>query len=160
MITIRPIQEQEMDFLMDMRYEAIYIPVAKPPKDELLNLPDIKKYSDAWGKKGDRALIALVDGQIPVGAAWYRLFHETNKGYGFVDNETPELGIAIHPEYRKRGIGKMLLERICLQAKLDGYNALSLSVDSNNQSAVRLYQKAGFEQCGISGTSWTMKRNV
>jgi hypothetical protein len=79
---------------MDMHYESIYILQGKPSKHDLLNAPNIKKYSEDWGRKGDRAFVALSD-NIPVGAAWYRLFGETNNGYGFINCETPELGIAI-----------------------------------------------------------------
>ncbi|MBA2872942.1 ribosomal protein S18 acetylase RimI-like enzyme [Anoxybacillus calidus] len=160
MLTVRPLSEQDMDFFMEMRYEAIYMPEGKPLKEELLSLPHIKKYSDGWGRKGDRAFIAFTSDQKRVGAVWYRLFSAENKGYGYVDDETPELGIAIVPEYRKQGIGTLLLEKIIEQAKLDGYKALSLSVDPRNEAAVQLYQKLGFEQCGISGTSWTMKRSL
>lgn len=42
-------------------------------------LPPIVKYSENWGRNGVMALIALID-DIPVGAAWYRLFDEMNKG--------------------------------------------------------------------------------
>jgi ribosomal protein S18 acetylase RimI-like enzyme len=160
MITVHPLSEQDMDFFMEMRYEAIYMPEGKPPKEELLCLPHIKKYSDGWGRKGDRAFIAFTPHQKRVGAVWYRLFSAENKGYGYVDDETPELGIAIVPEYRKQGIGTLLLEKIIEQAKLDGYKALSLSVDPRNEAAVQLYRKLGFEQCGTSGTSWTMKRSL
>ncbi|QGQ96495.1 GNAT family N-acetyltransferase [Paenibacillus psychroresistens] len=156
MITIKPLVQSDFEFLMDMHYESIHILEDKPPKQELLNAPNIKKYSDGWGRTGDRALIAW-SGEIPVGAVWYRLFNETNKGYGFVDNETPELGIAIRSDYVKQGIGTALMKGIMQKAELEGYNALSLSVDPDNLLAVRLYEKLGFVFCGISGTSWTMK---
>lgn len=159
MISIRPMEPQEYDFLMDMHYESINIVQGKPSRSELLSSPDIVKYNEKWGKEGDRALIALIDNQ-PAGAAWYRLFDETNQGYGFVDAGTPELGVAIRPGYRKRGLGIRLMEAIIQQAVSDGYPSVSLSVDPENQAAVRLYDKLGFEYFGISGTSRTMKLNL
>ncbi|MFD2613455.1 GNAT family N-acetyltransferase [Paenibacillus gansuensis] len=158
MIHVRPLEQKEYDFLMDMHYESIYISQGKPPKHELLNDPNIKKYSEDWGRKGDIALIALIDNK-PVGAAWYRLFAETDKGYGFVDCETPELGIAILSNFRKQGLGTRLMKEIIHQAISDGYKSLSLSVNPENQAALQLYEKLGFEHFGISGTSWTMKLN-
>ncbi|MFK7696825.1 GNAT family N-acetyltransferase [Paenibacillus sp. HJGM_3] len=149
-------KEHEYDFFMDMQYESIYILKDKPPKEELLKAPNIKKYNEKWGRKGDRVLIAY-KGYSPVGAVWYRLFDENEKGYGFVDSDTPELGIAILCEYRKQGIGQILMNAIINQAKLDGYKSLSLSVDPENTGAVRLYYNLGFKYCGLSGTSWTMK---
>ncbi|MRN53230.1 GNAT family N-acetyltransferase [Paenibacillus monticola] len=158
MIDVRKLEQQEYDFFMDMHYESIYILQGKPPKHELLNAPNLKKYSENWGRKGDMALIALYD-NIPIGAVWYRLFDETNKGYGFIDCETPELGIAIHSNFRQQGLGLRLMEEIIQQAISDGYKSLSLSVDPENQVAVQLYEKLGFEYFGVSGTSWTMKLN-
>ncbi|NRF89834.1 GNAT family N-acetyltransferase [Paenibacillus frigoriresistens] len=156
MIHVRLLEKQEYDFLMDMHYESIHILKGKPPKYELLNAPHIKKYSEDWGRKGDRAIIELID-NVPVGAAWYRVFDETNKGYGFIDCETPELGIAIHSNYRKQGLGLRLMKELIQQAMSDGYKGLSLSVDPDNESAVKLYKRLGFEYVGLSGTSWTMK---
>jgi ribosomal protein S18 acetylase RimI-like enzyme len=159
LINIRRLEENEFDFFKEMMYESIHIPENKPPRDELLNLPHLKKYSEEWGREGDRVLIALKE-RKPIGAAWYRLFDESNKGYGFVDNQTPELGIAILPEARRIGAGKQLMNSLIDQARIDGYKALSLSVDPTNKIAAELYQKLGFKRCGISGTSWTMIYNI
>lgn len=159
MITIRPLQPHELDFFSDMHYESIHIPQRKPPKDELLNAPHLKKYHEGWGRTGDRVLVAMKDDQL-AGAVWYRLFDETNPGYGYVDNETPELGIAIHPDFRGMGIGQLLMNEIIKEAAREGYRSLSLSVDPTNTPAVELYQKLGFTCFGISGTSWTMKLDL
>ncbi|WP_225989234.1 hypothetical protein [Peribacillus frigoritolerans] len=61
MIYVKSLEQSEhdLDFLTDMMYEAIHIPENKPPKEELLNLPHIKKYSEGWGRKGDRAIMTL-----------------------------------------------------------------------------------------------------
>ncbi|MFB5675979.1 GNAT family N-acetyltransferase [Paenibacillus terreus] len=159
MITVKPLEPHEFDFFMDMHYESIHILQAKPAKHELLNAPHLKKYHEGWGRKGDRALVALKDDHL-AGAVWYRLFDETNMGYGFVDSDTPELGIAVHSEYRGSGIGRILMHEIVKQAESDGYKSLSLSVDPQNSSAVKLYQKLGFVYWGLSGTSWTMKLDI
>jgi GNAT superfamily N-acetyltransferase len=37
-------------------------------------------------------------------------------GCGFVDSETPELSVAVRPEYRGRGIGTLLLRRLLAEA--------------------------------------------
>lgn len=159
MIIIRSFEQSENDleFLMDMMYESIHIPQNKPSKEELLYSLNMKKYSEGWIRQGDRALIAYNENNIPVGAAWYRLFTENQKGYGYVDNETPELGIAVTNEVRGNGIGHLLMERLIETASRDGYTSLSLSVDPNNTQAVQLYKKFGFGECGTSGTSSTMK---
>jgi GNAT superfamily N-acetyltransferase len=162
LIQVKSLEQSEhglSDFLMDMMYESIHIPENKPSKEELLNLPHLKKYSEGWGRKGDRAIIAFED-HFPVGAAWYRLYTEDQKGYGYVDDKTPELGIAVMKKVRGKGIGNLLMENLIETASKDGFTSLSLSVDPKNNQAVQLYKKLGFEQCGISGTSWIMKFHI
>lgn len=153
---IRNIEEKEMGFLKDMLYESIYMPESIKDKVELLNSPSIKKYYEDWGRKGDTALIAMDKNNRALGAVWYRLFDEPNKGYGFVDIRTPEIGIAVVAEARGLGIGTSLMKNIIEQASEDGYKSLSLSVDPENTNAVRVYRKLGFIEYGISGTSMTM----
>ncbi len=90
MVTIRIVDKNELDFLTDMLYESIHILENKPKKEDLINSSHIKKYHENWGREGDTALIAFNTDNQPVGAVWYRLFNESNKGYGFVDRHTPE----------------------------------------------------------------------
>ncbi len=139
-----------------MLYESIYMPEDEKNKMELLNSSSIKKYYEEWGRKGDTALLAIDENNLPVGAVWYRLFDESNKGYGFVDVQTPELGIAVTQEARGLGIGTLLMKKIIRQASEDGYKSLSLSVDPENMSAVYIYRQLGFIDYGVSETSITM----
>jgi len=46
-----------------------------------------------------------------------------------------------------------------VQAREEGYNALSLSVAVHNRSRM-MYQRAGFEKVGEEGDSWTMVANL
>ncbi|WP_277586141.1 GNAT family N-acetyltransferase [Psychrobacillus antarcticus] len=153
---IRNLKKNELDFLKDMLYESIYMPEDEKNKMELLNSSSIKKYYEEWGRKGDTALLAIDENNLPVGAVWYRLFDESNKGYGFVDVQTPELGIAVTQEARGLGIGTLLMKKIIRQASEDGYKSLSLSVDPENMSAVYIYRQLGFIDYGVSETSITM----
>ncbi|MCA0969196.1 GNAT family N-acetyltransferase [Halobacillus litoralis] len=146
-----------IDFLTDMIYEAIYMPDNKPEKQKLLREPHLIKYSKHWGKPGDKAFFAYDGNGLPVGAAWYRLFPEEEKGYGFIDEETPELGIAITDTARGKGLGEALMKRLIQAAQEEGRPALSLSVDSANEKALALYKKLGFIVVDDSGSSWTMK---
>lgn len=155
MISIRELAPNEFEFFTDMFYESIHIPENKPPKDELINAPHLRKYHEGWGRAGDCALLAFLKNK-PVGAAWYRLFEEDHRGYGYVDANTPELGIALTEKARGGGVGTMLMQAIIQHARENGYPALSLSVDPENRSAVHVYEKLGFRECGGAGTSITM----
>jgi ribosomal protein S18 acetylase RimI-like enzyme len=100
------------------------------------------------------ALVAIDEFQ-PVGAAWYRLFGSQEPGYGFVDEETPELTIAIVPSRRGRGLGRDLLEALLAHAREDGFAQISLSVERDNP-AIRLYEQHGFAKAGERAGAWVM----
>ena len=136
---IRPGGARDVPFLRDMLRHAFYwrTPVGD---DE----PPLIRYVDSWGRPGDRALIAI-DEFLPVGAAWYRLFTEDERGFGFVDERTPELAIAVVPSQRGRGFGHELLNGLLDCARKDRFAAISLSVAKDNP-AVALYRSHGFEQ--------------
>jgi len=96
-----------------------------------------------------------------VGAAWYRLFRKDQPGYGFVDEETPELAIAVVPSRRGLGVGEALLDALCDRARADGYRALSLSVARDNAPLVTFYEQHGFSVVGDGDDqSLTMRREL
>jgi ribosomal protein S18 acetylase RimI-like enzyme len=135
---IRPGGARDVPFLRDMLRHAFYW--RTPVGDEE---PPLTRYVNGWGRPGDRSLLAL-DEFVPVGAAWYRLFGATDAGFGFVDEQTPELAIAVVPSRRGRGFGHQLLAALLDCARKDGFEAISLSVAKDNP-AVHLYKDSGFE---------------
>lgn len=134
-----------------MLRHAYYWRTNDPGSDDL----PISRYISGWGRRGDRALIAIDDFQR-VGAAWYRLFKRDRPGYGFLDESTPELTIAVVPSRRGRGFGQELLEGLFRQAREDGFGALSLSVDRDNPS-VSLYERYGFRKVEDEDGACTMR---
>jgi len=115
--------------------------------------PEVAHYVSGWSRPGDLGVVAG-DGP-PVGAAWLRLLPEDDRGYGFVDAETPELGIGVVPTHRGRGIGSLLLEALVVSAREQRYDAMSLSVEPDNP-ARRLYEQCGFQVVGAVDGSLTM----
>ena len=53
--------------------------------------------------------------------------------------------LAVLPEYRGRGIGKMLLAAVENKARQDGHCAVTLEVDEVNGRAQQTYAAAGYE---------------
>jgi GNAT superfamily N-acetyltransferase len=70
-----------------------------------------------------------------------RLFRAPDKGYGYVGDDIPELGIAVLREHRGRGIGSALLQQLLEIAALS-HEAVSLSVSRDNP-ARRLSERIG-----------------
>ena len=95
---------QDVRFLRDMLHHAYYWRERVPGSL-------VSRYVRGWGRPGDTAVIALENG-FPVGAAWFRVFQAAEPGYGFVDESTPELAIAVVPSKRGHGIGDELLQAL------------------------------------------------
>ena len=154
---IEPLSKSDSDFLCEMLYQALHVPPGhEPPPREIMRHPDLLKYYQNWGDKNDTGLIALdKESNIKVGAVWLRQFTAENKGYGYIDDHTPELSIALLPPYRGQGIGSILLREL-LSAVKNKYGAISLSVTATNP-AVRLYTRFGFKIVSEKNNTLTMK---
>ncbi|MGH7594739.1 MAG: GNAT family N-acetyltransferase [bacterium] len=154
---IRLATQADVPFLREMLYEAVcWRPhQPRPPLEKILAEPELAKLLNGWGRKGDTAVVAEWEDGTPIGAAWYRFWTAENHSYGFVDADTPELGIAVRQGMRQRGIGTTLLTALLEQALRSAIAQISLSVEPENQSH-RLYKKLGFRRVGTSDTSWTM----
>ena len=152
---IRPAGPQDVPFMKDMLSHAYYWRVDRVSES---GEPPVRRYVERWGRPGDTALIAIQDFQR-VGAAWYRLFTADNAGYGFVDEETPELSIAIVPSRRGTGLGSELLDALLARARTDGHAAVSLSVEAESP-AIGLYERHGFARVGGDDGGVTMKADL
>jgi len=158
-IEYRTIEKSDYPFLREMLYVAIFVPPGKEPyPHSILDLPDIAKYVEDWGKPGDFGLILQINGES-IGVVWGRLYTENNKSYGFVDADTPEMTIAVKSDYQNRGLGTQLMKAFFKVAKEKGFKALSLSVDQRNR-AVQLYKRLGFEIVNKPGTDYTMLKKI
>ncbi len=142
---VRSAAKDDEPFLFEMLFQSLFIEEGQEPYSrEVLSKPNIARYVKDWGRTGDLGFIAeMTDSDEKLGATWCRLAHGEDRGFAYLDDKTPELGIAILPEYRGKGIGTKLLENL-LTAAEEKYPAICLSVSPNNP-AIRLYEKFGFE---------------
>ena len=65
-----------------------------------------------------------------------------------VMGETDMMNVAVHPDYRRQGIARQLVEALILQLKEKGSHCLTLEVRASNAGAISLYEKLGFVQIG------------
>jgi ribosomal protein S18 acetylase RimI-like enzyme len=155
-IKIRPATPEDLPFLERILFEAFfwdpgqYRPAYKNFKQD----PEFGKLLEDWGRAGDQGVVAEA-AKTPVGAAWFRYWTPERHSYGFVDADTPEIGIGVLPGHRGRGIGRRLLQALIAAARQENIPALCLSVAPEN-FALQLYQSEGFSKVGESGTSWTL----
>ena len=153
-ITVRRALDSDEAFLREMQYEAIFVQPGEPPVPRsLVDEPEIAHYYRGFGDRvGDVGRIAELGSGQPVGAAWVRQLSGDDPGFGYVDDRSPELVVAVAEEYRGRRIGSALLTGL-----LSDVPRCCLSVDARNP-AVRLYERLGFGVVATDRDSLTMLR--
>lgn len=85
-----------------------------------------------------RYICAKTEGRAIAYAGMWKIFDE-----GHITN------IAVHPEYRKKGIGGMLVYHLINIARQENIKKMTLEVRKSNIAAQRLYFKYGFEIKGV-----------
>ena len=115
---------------------------------------DLAHYVAGWMLPGDIGVVAETEDGVPIGAAWLRMLTAADPGYCYMDDQTPELAIGVFPDYRGRNVGTALLAQLIELAK-PRYAGITLSTRATNTPAVRLYERAGFQQiAGTEVTNW------
>lgn len=68
--------------------------------------------------------------------------------------------IVVNPEKRGGGIGTALMEDLEFQAEAHGHRWISLNVAKDNEAAIYMYEKFGYEKRGesLKGTGWRMEK--
>lgn len=141
---IRELKINEIPLLENFLYEAIF------QRDEenllpkkIINEPELKMYIEDFGKSDDYCLVADIEGKV-VGAVWCRILSGEIKGFGYIDEQTPEFAISLYKDYRNMGIGTSLMKNMLKLLKKQGYKKTSLAVQKDNY-AVEMYKKVGFK---------------
>ena len=57
-------------------------------------------------------------------------------------------GIALFQKYTGFGLGRLMMKSLIAKAKDAGFEQMELTVYSNNQNAIRLYESMGFVETG------------
>jgi GNAT superfamily N-acetyltransferase len=113
---------------------------------EVLQHPAVRIYAENWGRAGDIGVVAVVGGQ-DAGACWMRLMPE-GVGLASIDEKTPQLGIALRPEFQGRGIGTRLMQEALAQAWRAGHKKIALTVHPENHAIV-VYERCGFRKVEV-----------
>ena len=121
-VTVRPAQDADIPAVVGIQERS---PEAVPwPADGyrlLLN-------------QGRRLLVAEIDGVV----SGFLLYQE------LPDDEAEILNIAVHPDFRRRGLGRALIERLAHERP----GPQLLEVRESNVRARGLYATMGFEEVG------------
>jgi len=102
-----------------------------------------KRSFKRWLKTRNNWLVVLGDADHPKKLLGYGLvlFHYRGRIARIYS-------LAIDPERRGRGLGRILLDSCIDQARQRGYSEIRLEVSNSNRPALHLYAQAGFEIFG------------
>lgn len=103
-------------------------------------------FNDPWSKKSIASelnnklslWLVAVDGETVIGYV----------GSQTVLGETDMMNIAVHPDYRKQGIGTELILELIRELSARGSHSLMLEVRASNEPAISVYAKLGFSEIG------------
>jgi GNAT superfamily N-acetyltransferase len=111
-------------------------------REVTLDHPEIARYHQGWGRRGDLGIVAMADDVV--GVCFCRLFTADDHGHGYVDEYTPELAVAVRDDFRGQGLGTQLMIELAGAARDAGFAHLSLSVDTDNP-ARHLSERLGYD---------------
>lgn len=144
-VIYREIMPEEYELLEEFLYHAIHRRAGEPeiPRD-IVNNPELQIYYKNFGSRSDDyCVVADCRGEI-LGAAWVRLLANEPKGFGNIDDTTPEFAVAVLAEHRGAGIGRKLMNVLIDLLAEKNYKQASLAVQKDNR-AYNLYKDIGFE---------------
>lgn len=103
-------------------------------------------FSDPWSESS----IAY---ELTNELSYWLVAEENEQVVGYIGSQTvfPDtdmMNVAVHPDYRRRGIGAILVEALCTELRHRDCQTLTLEVRSSNAPAIAMYEKLGFEQVG------------
>ena len=103
-------------------------------------------FSDPWS---ERSIASELDNKL---AFWLVAMEGENVagyiGSQTVMDETDMMNVAVHPDFRRRGIAEALVNGLVDALKTQGSHCLTLEVRASNAPAIALYEKLGFSEIG------------
>jgi ribosomal-protein-alanine N-acetyltransferase len=107
-------------------------------------------FSDPWSKRAfmselvERGFNFSIVAEAPKGrkVIGYCLF------WIIEDDETHITNIAINPEFRRQGIGKLLIDEVIQRSRDKGIPSVTLEVRESNTAAREFYDRLGFAEAG------------
>lgn len=153
-MTIRPLTSADRPLLREATLANMNWNGGSSTLDDVDTTPEISHYFTSFPSGRDFGL-AHQDDYAVRAVAWLVFFPAEAPGYGFIDEDTPDLSITAFDGHRGQGIGSTLFAELIRQARSRGLTGISLSVEDGN-NARHLYARSGFRVAGRNGNSDTM----
>lgn len=108
-------------------------------------------YAELQGANRELMLVAKSPGRESEGVAGYIVARES-AGELHINN------VAVRDQYRRQGIGNILLARVLEMARVRGAGAAFLEVRKGNSAAQALYEKCGFHAIAVRSNYYSEPR--
>ena len=123
----------------------VFVSLKEEYLDSLKELEDIC-FTCGWSRK-------MFENDINNKNAFYVLCIHKDRVVAYcglykVLDEADITNIAVHPDYRKKGVATQILNKVFSYCKDNFITTLNLEVRKSNISAISLYEKNGFEIVG------------
>lgn len=122
---------------------------------DYMNLSDLEQIKDILNTDFDDfwSYSVLKDELTSKNSTYFVVKNKENKILGFAGikiilDEAEIMNIVTKKDCRNQGIGKLLLNRIILEAKNINIRKINLEVNENNTIAIHIYEKFGFNKDG------------
>ena len=140
-VEIRPVKETDLESLRDainsVCREKWYVATV-----EGFSLEQSRTFLKRIVENSLPQVVAVNNGQI---VGWCDIIPNTKTGFTHVGR----LGMGVHRDHRRKGIGRSLLEACLSLARTAGLERVELEVFSDNKAAIRLYECHGFNLEGV-----------
>ena len=125
------------------------IEIQKMTDAHVVQVADIEKlcFSDPWSEKSVASEL-----NNPLSLWLVACSHATVAGYvgsQSVGDEADMMNVAVHPDFRRRGIAQKLVTELIKALSEKGVKSLALEVRESNAPAIALYKQLGFQQVGL-----------
>ncbi|MFN1216830.1 GNAT family N-acetyltransferase [Chryseobacterium kwangjuense] len=141
MIT-REATEKDLDILLEFEQGIV---TAERPYNSTLIEGEIHYYDLLQLIKSEDAFVIVAEEDGEIMASGYAKIKTPANNYSDFDRYAYLGFMFVKPEHRGKGINKLILDELIKWAKSKGLSEIRLDVYAENESAVKAYEKAGFE---------------
>ena len=141
MIT-REATEQDLEILLEFEQGIV---AAERPFNSTLIEGEIHYYDLKHLIQSPDATVIVTEENDEIVASGYALIKKSEKYYNQFEKYSYLGFMYVKPEHRGKGINKVITDELVSWSKSRGISEVRLDVYAQNESAIKAYEKAGFE---------------
>jgi aminoglycoside 6'-N-acetyltransferase len=149
--TIRQATPDDEPALLEIQHSsAIHHATIDPDRWRMQSIEEADRSRRHWHRVRPRSegLVAVADGRV-VGMIELWLKRPQDPEGARQPRMKADLGLAVAPDWRGRGVGTALMQAAEDWARAHGAGRMILDLDANNTGALRLYERIGYDVHGL-----------